>query len=426
MAVFLRVCVRMVQLIALSALAAPSLLAAALAGRRSRHRLAAGVARLLERFGGAFIKAGQLLATRADLVGVPLAEALGRLHDEVRPMTEAQARATVAASFAASFSGAPAFIVAAVSAPPVASGSIACVYQARMGERDLAVKVRRPGIAAAFAADIAIVTSMARALSRLPWLRRVPMAEIAEQLGASLMGQLDFAKELRHLGRLRDDLADVAGVVVPSAVEELSAGGVITMEFVDGLDRRTAGELTDGARQACVVRLVGAVYRLLFVTGFIHVDLHQGNVYFRRDGSVVVLDAGFMFQLGETARERFTQFFSGMIRGDGEFCANILLSTVRRMEPDADLESFRKEAAALVERSAGAVAGDFELAAFAVELFDLQRRNRLFAAPEFVFPLLSLLSLEGAVRRWYPSMDFQIEAAPYVMHGLLLADPAVT
>ncbi|MEU4508301.1 AarF/UbiB family protein [Nonomuraea wenchangensis] len=412
----------MVQLIALSALAAPPLLAAALAGRRSRHRLAAGVARLLERFGGAFIKAGQLLATRADLVGVPLAEALGRLHDEVRPMTGAQARATVAASF----TEAPAFVVAAVSAPPVASGSIACVYRARMGERDLAVKVRRPGIATAFAADIAIVTSMARVLSRLPWLSRVPMAEIAEQLGASLMGQLDFAKELRHLGRLRDDLADVAGVVVPSAVEELSAGGVITMEFVDGLDRRTAGELTDGARQACVVRLVGAVYRLLFVTGFIHVDLHQGNVYFRRDGSVVVLDAGFMFQLGETARERFTQFFSGMIRGDGEFCANILLSTVRRREPDADLESFRMEAAALVERSAGAVAGDFELAAFAVELFDLQRRNRLFAAPEFVFPLLSLLSLEGAVRRWYPSMDFQIEAAPYVMHGLLLADPAVT
>ncbi|MDF2705251.1 MAG: AarF/ABC1/UbiB kinase family protein [Nonomuraea muscovyensis] len=419
-----RVAGRVLHLTVTVASAVPRLLIAAVSARRQdrRARLSREIAGMIERLGGAFLKAGQLLATRVDLVGAELAAALGRLHDDVKPMSTRQALLTVTTAFET----VPAGIEAAVRTPPVASGSIACVYRACHDGTDVALKVRRPDVARRFAADIAIVAFLTRAAAKLPMLRRVPLVEIADQVGMSLAAQLDFSREVEHLRRLRTDLADLPDIVVPAVLDELSSGGVIAMEYVHGLDRAAADKLPAETKEAGLSRLVGAVYHMLFVDGFIHVDLHQGNVYFRADGTVVILDAGFMFRLSDMARTRFTQFFAGMIRGDGEFCADILLSTVRHVEKGADVSAFRRDVTDLVARSTGAVAKDFELAAFSVELFDLQRRNRLFAESEFVFPLLCLLSLEGAVRRLHPLMDFQLEAAPHVMHGLLLTDAAVT
>ncbi|MFI6510319.1 ABC1 kinase family protein [Streptosporangium sp. NPDC050855] len=383
---------------------------------RRREHVATQVARLAERLGGAFLKMGQLLATRVDLVGQTMATALGRLHDSVEPMTGRQALKEARAAFGRL----PAGFEQALRRPPVASGSIACVYRADLDGRDVAIKVRRPGIARRFAADILMLRLTAQIIGRLPPLRRVPMVDIVTQIGDSLTGQLDFARETDDLRRLRADLAGFPEVVVPGVVPGRCAGGVITMDYIDDLDRLSTDRLPRQTREAGVVILVQAVYRMLFVEGFIHVDLHQGNVYFQDDGKVVILDAGFTFRLSDMARTSFTKFFAGMIQGDGEGCAEILLSTVRGIEKGADVAAFRHDVAELVVRNAGAAACDFDLAAFSVDLFDLQRRHRLFAEPEFVFPLLCLLSLEGTVRRLHPLMDFQLEAAPHVMHGLLI------
>ncbi|MEU8206439.1 AarF/ABC1/UbiB kinase family protein [Streptosporangium sp. NPDC049046] len=381
---------------------------------RRRAALAREVARLLERLGGAFLKTGQLLATRVDVVGEVLAAELGRLHDHVAPMPARQALSAARRAFAEP----PAEMLTALAGPPIASGSIACVYRMTWKGRDLAVKVRRPEVVRSFAADTAIVSGLARLASRVPRFARLPLTDIVGQMGDALRGQLDFAQEARYLRRLREDLADVDGVVVPEPVDELTAGGVITMTFAEDL----AGQPGDRASvERGVTTLVRAVYHMLFVRGFIHVDLHQGNAYIRPGGEVVVLDAGFMFPLSEMARTRFTQFFAGMIKGDGELCARILLASARGVANGADVTGFQREVAELVNRSSGAVAKDFELGPFAVRLFDLQREYAVFAEPEFVFPLLCLLALEGTVRRLHPLMDFQIEAAPYVMHGLLMA-----
>ncbi|NDU71417.1 AarF/ABC1/UbiB kinase family protein [Actinomadura sp. DSM 109109] len=394
---------------------------AATAPERTRGpRLAAELARLTERLGGAFVKAAQILGTRVDLVGPTIAAALGRLHDSVEPMTPAEALRTIRAGLGA----VPPEFVRAVGEPPVAGGSIACVYRAECGGRTLAVKVRRPGAGAAIAADMAVLRTLAGAAARLPALRRVPFTEIVDQVGACLMAQLDFGAEAANLRRLRDDLAGMPGVVVPGPVPELSGDGVIAMEFIEGLERGSIEELPAPVREAQVTSLVHAVYRMLFVEGFIHIDLHQGNAYFMPDGTVVLLDAGLVFSMSAEARERFTGFFAGMIRGDGELCGDILLSTVRRAEPGADTAAFRAEVAGIVTRNVGTVVRDFDLPAFCLDLFDLQRKYRLYAEPEFIFPMLCLLTLQGVVKRFHPMMDFQLEAAPFVMHGLLVTSSA--
>src|SRR5918999_2181760 len=384
--------------------------------RRSRtHRLADELVRLLERLGGAFIKVGQLVGTRVDLVGPVVASALSRLHDNVRPMTSRQAARVVRRAYHRPPDG----LAEALAGPPVASGSIASVYRADLGDRFVALKVRRPEIGRAITADMAILRGLAGAVRLVPGLRRVPLTEIIDQLGGCLTDQLDFAAEARKLRQLRDHLAALAEIHVPAVIPELSGDGVIAMEFVEGLRHASIDELPAPIREAEIAGLVRAVYRLLFIAGFVHVDLHQGNSYFMPDGRVVLLDAGFTFQMSPMARRRYTEFFGGMIQGDGEACADILRSTVRGVSPTADLAGFRRDVAALVVRNAGTRVGDFNLPGFCVELFNLQRRYGLYADPEFIFPMLCLLSLDGLVKAYYPMLDFQLEAAPYVMQSLL-------
>lgn len=405
---------RLVQITWLGTLAAARMAVTGITSRRPVRsaRLAAEFVRLIEQLGGAFIKAGQIVATRVDLVGQTVAGELSRLHDHVAPMTSQEAAVTIQRALGSR-------AIAETIGPPVASGSIASVYQARLPDRTVALKVRRPRVGQAMAADLAIIGWLARTATRVPAFRRVPLAEITDQIGRCLIGQLDFAAEADRLQRMREHLGAVPGIYVPAVIPELCGEGVIAMEFVAGLSHASIEQLPAPVREEEVAILVRAVYHLLFGAGFVHVDLHQGNTYFRPDGTVVLIDAGFTYELSGAAKRSFTEFFAGMIEGDGEACADILYATVRGATSSAANSEFRSRVAELVKRNTGTRVRDFNLSLFCIELFDLQRRYSLFAEPEFIFPMLSLLSLEGLVKRHHPLMDFQIEAAPYVMESLL-------
>ena len=279
--------------------------------------------------------------------------------------------------------------------------------------------MRRPDVGRAIAADLAIIGWLTRTVTKVPAFRRLPIAEITNMIGESLIGQLDFAAEAASLTQMKDHLASMPEVKVPAVVAELCGDGVIAMEFIDGLTHSSIDRLPAHVRESEVAIIVRAVYQLLFSAGFVHVDLHQGNTYFQPDGTVVLLDAGFCYHLRPEDQRSFTEFFGGMIEGDGEACADILYATTRGASSSAAGDEFRQEVADLVRRNTGSRVRDFNLSFFCIELFDLQRRHGLFAEPTFIFPMLSLLSLEGLVKAHHPLMDFQIEAAPYVMQSLL-------
>jgi ubiquinone biosynthesis protein len=413
---------RLAQITWLGTLAAGRMAVVGITSKRSARstRLAAELVRLIEQLGGAFIKAGQIVATRVDVVGQTVADELSRLHDHVAPMASQEAASSIQRAL-----GPRSYAIAEAVGPPVASGSIASVYRAHLPDRTVALKVRRPRVGQAMAADLAIIGWLARTVTRVPAFRRVPMVEITDQIGRCLIGQLDFAAEADRLQRMRDHLHAVPGIYVPAVIPELCGDGVIAMEFVEGLSHASIEQLPAPVREEEVAILVRAVYHLLFAAGFVHVDLHQGNTYFRPDGTVVLIDAGFTYELSSAAQRSFTEFFAGMIEGDGEACADILHATVRGTTSSAANSEFRSRVAELVKRNTGSQVRDFNLSLFCIELFDLQRRYGLFAEPEFIFPMLCLLSLEGLVKKHHPLMDFQIEAAPYVMQSLLGEPPEV-
>ncbi|MBB5101013.1 ABC1 kinase family protein [Streptomyces spectabilis] len=385
--------------------------------RRAGDAAADSLVRAVESLGGAYIKAGQLLATRSDLIGPRLAHRLSRLQDDVAAMSGTDALAVLERSHLPW----PASAYSAVAKGPVASGSIACVYRWEPDSgAPLALKIRRPDAAETVPIDTAMLRSFARLCAMTPWMRSSPVVAIVDDLCSAVLNQLDLDRERIMLTQFRGVLKNEDHIVVPAPVDEYSNSELLAMEFVDGLDRKTFATAAPSLRDEGIITLVRAMYDLVFVHGFVHIDLHQGNAYLLPDGRLVLLDVGFAHVLSDFSRERFTRFFGGMVTGRGQECAEILLSTTKGIDHhDQNLVRFKAEVVRLVEESAELDVAHFSVPRFAARLFQIQQSNGYYAEPEMMFPLLCLIALEGTVNELAPHMDFQIEAAPYIMSSLI-------
>lgn len=403
--------------------AVPAVLAAALAARRGRAAVGAvlgpRVSRLAVALGPSFVKGAQLLSTRRDVLPAAWCTALAELHDQVPPLRERTARAALRRAYR----GDPPVVVDWTT---VRSGSIACVYRGTVDGRAVAVKIRRPGVRRVIELDFAIMRAGAAILQLLPWFRRLPAVTVLRQVGDAVAQQADFAAEQESLAALRDLLSDVDYLSIPAPLPDQCAEGVLVMEFVDGLEPLTPDSVTGRQRGELVRRVLFCTYRMLFLHGLVHCDMHPGNLYLCPDGRIVLLDAGFVVRLRPRIRRLFAEFFMHMARGNGWYCAEIVRESAAGVAAGADVAAFRIGIIALVDESSGRPAREFSLVRFATHLFDLQRRHGLFAAPEFIFPLLALLVLEGRINDLDEEVDFQAEAMPVltkaVMSGLLLGE----
>ncbi|WP_341720560.1 AarF/UbiB family protein [Micromonospora sp. FIMYZ51] len=368
-----------------------------------------GLIELLTRLGPTFVKGGQLLSTRTDVLSERRREQLRQLHDRVAPMSAHTARTTLALAYPG---GSP---FARIAEEPAGSGSIASVYQAWLpDDTPVAVKVRRPGIGPRMRTDFELLGAGARLAQRLPGLHRVPMCRMVRHVSAAVLQQLDLAQEAVALATLRRNLADVSSFRIPAPLPELSRDDVLVMEWIPGLRRFRPGELTREQRRQIVRQVLQGVYRMLFVDGLVHCDMHPGNLYLS-DADVVLLDAGFVVQLDPQVRRLFAEFFLNMSLGRGEQAAEVVLRSAEHVPASCDLAAFRSGVRELVESTHRRTAGQFRLGPFATRLFDLQRRSGIAAAPEFVFPLMSLLVLEGMINEFDVDVDFQAEAIPTLL-----------
>jgi ubiquinone biosynthesis protein len=364
--------------------------------------------RMLTRLGPSYIKIGQLLSTRRDLLPDSMTGPLARLTDAAPPPS----RRRVESAVRDAFRDRP-WPFREFDWTPVACGSIATVHQAvTLDGRRVAVKVRRHGIQTVMAQDFALTRAAMGMMGMMPRLRKMPFKIMHEQVGLAILRQLDLGAEAEALIELRRNLAEFGEVRIPEPLTELCGPDAVVMEYIEGLRRFEPGDLDPEARRAVVRAVLAAVYEMLFVDGVVHCDLHPGNMYFDHGAEVVMLDAGFVTHLPDSVRRSFADFFINMAMGDGWSAAQNVMDSAAHIAEDCDLEGFRTGIIKLVEESSGAKSGEFDLARFAGRLFDLQRRFGLFPAPEFAFPLLSLLVIEGMIKGFDSDVDFQAEAMP--------------
>jgi ubiquinone biosynthesis protein len=364
--------------------------------------------RMLTRLGPSYIKIGQLLSTRRDLLPHEVTSALARLTDAAPPPS----RRRIERAVRQAYRDRP-WPFREFEWEPVACGSIATVHEAvTLDGRHVAVKVRRPGIERVMVRDFTLTASAMSVLGMLPKLRNMPFKLMHAQVGGAILRQLDFTAEAESLSALCVNLAGFDDLRIPEPLPRLCTAETIVMEYIGGLTRFEPGDLDRDTRRAVVRAVLAAIYEMLFVDGLVHCDLHPGNLYFDRGAGLVMLDAGFVIRLPDPVRRSFADFFINMAMGDGWMCAQIVIDSAAHVAEDCDLAGFRAGLSELVAQSSGAKSGEFDLARFAGRLFDLQRRFGLFPAPEFAFPLLSLLVIEGMIKGFDADVDFQAEAIP--------------
>lgn len=398
-----------------------AVVAAVLAGRSVRlvtGRRGGGwpetVALVIERLGPAFIKFAQIASTRQDVLPPRVCRALTRLHDSVAPMSADDLRSVLREHF-----GAGGRAVRDLRPEPLGAGSIACVYLAHLDDgTPVAVKVRRPNLESVVHRDVAILRTLFTWVGRLPGVRGVPLEEMARSVGDSVLRQLDLRAEAHNLASLREDLAGLDFVVVPQPLLPLCGETCVVMTFVPGVRQRVdVVSLETSRREVLADQALRAVFEMLFCTGLVHCDLHPGNLRLTPAESIVVLDAGFVYRVPEVVRRNLALFFLNLGFRNGPRCAEAVLASAGEVGPGARVEEFTADMTRLVHRFGGVTARDFDLIAFATELFASQRRNGIYARPEFVFPLLALLMVEETVRELDPGVDFQGIARPIVFRA---------
>src|SRR5262249_39907222 len=279
---------------------------------RPGERLAAALVEM----GPSFIKLGQLLATRADLLGDEVAEDLALLQDRLPPFPGSEARALVEVEFGETFQ----VLFASFDEVPVAAASIAQVHFAITTDgQEVAVKVLRPGIMRAFARDLDLFRWLAELIERTqPALRRLKPVEVVETLAQSVELEMDLRFEAAAASELAENFAGDPTFRVPR-VDWLRTGrNVLTTERVGGIraDDRDAILAARLDIETILRNAASAFFKQVFRDGFFHADLHPGNMFIEPDGAIAVVDFGIMGRLDRETRYYLADMLIGFLTGD--------------------------------------------------------------------------------------------------------------
>ncbi|MCA9187139.1 MAG: AarF/ABC1/UbiB kinase family protein [Planctomycetales bacterium] len=373
------------------------------------------VAELFQALGPTYLKLGQLLASRADLIGQEFFEQLVPLFDQLPPIPLEHVREIWQSEFGESLET----TFEQFEPLPVASGSVASVFRARLrGGRMVAVKIQRPGLVQVAEADFLFLRLGARFVSLFPPFHYLPVRESVDEMISCIRGQFDFGREVESCNRVRAALVWESSVVVPEIIDHLCGKRVLTMRLVEGLIPQQ--RLVDAGRQDALRSALQAFYRLVFVEGLVHCDLHPGNLYLLSNGAAVLLDFGFTAELSEHDRLRFAEFFFAMATGDGQCCADIAVKMAATIPAHFDALAFEADISQVVDEAHGSLVKDFQVGRFVAGMFDVQRRHRLKSTTAFTMVALGLLVFEGLINQVDPELDFQQVAQPYIFRASVI------
>jgi ubiquinone biosynthesis protein len=389
--------------------------AARLIERPTSAGTATRLAAALRELGPTYVKLGQFLATRPDVVGIALARDLESLQDKMPPCPQAEAEATIVKAF-----GKPLSEVFTLLGPPVAAASIAQVHRAQIatetGVGTVAVKVLRPGVERRLKADLEAFYFVARSAEALSTeARRLRLIEVVDTLARSVKIEMDLRLEAAALSEMADNTKDDADFRVPFIDWERTARDVLTLEWIDGTplsDRATLAakgyDLKDLART-----VLQSFLRHAMRDGFFHADYHPGNLFVDDDGRLVAVDFGIMGRLGAKERRFLAEILYGFITRDYRRTAEVHFEAgyVPRHHSVAD---FAQAIRAIGEPIHNRKAEDISMAKLLTLLFEVTGLFDMRTRPELLLLQKTMVVAEGVARSLDPQLDMWKTAEPVV------------
>ena len=371
----------------------------------------------LERLGPIFVKFGQVLSTRRDLLPEDLVDELAKLQDDVPPFPAAQARALVEKAFGRPIDE----VFARFDTEPVASASIAQVHFAQLKDgREVAVKVLRPGMLAVIDDDLSLMRTIARWVERLsPDGKRLKPREVVAEFDNHLHDELDLVREAANAAQLRRNMQGLGLVMVPEMVWDFCTQGVIVMERMYGVPISQMQRLRDAGVDIPKLARDGVTifFTQVFRDGFFHADMHPGNIQVsvapETFGRYIALDFGIVGTLTEVDKEYLAQNFIAFFRRDYKRVAEL------------HVESGWVPAATRVDELEGAIRAvcephfdrplkDISLGQVLLRLFQTSRRFNVEIQPQLVLLQKTLFNVEGLGRQLDPELDLWNTAKPFL------------
>ncbi|MCB2112358.1 MAG: 2-polyprenylphenol 6-hydroxylase [Parvularculaceae bacterium] len=375
---------------------------------RPGERLAAA----FEGMSPAYVKLGQFMATRPDIIGFDMAKDLGRLQDRMPAFSRAAAVEEIERAFAK-----PLDELFVEFSEPVAAASIAQVHRARLRDgRNVAVKVLRPKIETQVAAEFRAFSRAARAVEgALRETKRMEPVRFIETLKAAAALELDLRMEAAAASALKDDLEDNPAIRIPEIIWPLTSRRVLTLEWIDATPVTDFAALekkgTDRRRLARTI--IESFLTQALMKGFFHADMHQGNLMIDNDGRLTLVDFGIMGRLDEATRRTFAEIIHGFITRDYYRTAKVHFDA-GYVPKTQSIDAFAQGLRAVGEPLFGLSADKVDMSRVLQQLFDVTALFDMHLRPELVLLQRTMVTVEGVARALDPQINMWEAAAPIV------------
>jgi ubiquinone biosynthesis protein len=371
-----------------------------------------------EDLGPTFVKLGQLLSTRPDLLPEAYTNELASLRDDVKTFPFGEVESILNDEYGRP----PGQIFASLDEKPVASASISQVHRAILHDgRVVALKVQRPDIAKVVQADLDIIKNLAQLIERrIPNLAVYRPLVMAREFERTIKRELDFSRERRTIERCRLQFAKDRLVHIPLTFPDLSTSRVLAMEFIEGVPINDIDgiRLLGSTPEEIAVAGARILLKQVFEFGFFHADPHPGNLRVLPGGVIVPLDYGLFGHLDLRTRERIAGLLGGLLSQDADRVIRALESLeIRRDHSDA--RGFRRDVAELVSAYSDLTLDSINLSVLLRDLIGIIRTHHLSIPPDLVLLIRAIVTIESVGRNLDPHFDIAAQLQPFLRDEML-------
>ena len=372
--------------------------------------------RSLEELGPTFVKLGQVLSTRPDLLSPSWITELERLHSEVAPISFDELLPEIEKALGRS----PFNIFADVEREPYAAASIAQVHRAKLPcGTPVVLKIRRPGISAKIAADLRLLDHLANLIEHeIPEARRYAPVQVVAQFRRSLERELDLAVEARHVDRFARNFASEPHILIPKVYWDFTSSLMNVQEYVAGIRGTDLSAIAaaDLDRKVLAARGSDAVLKMILVDGFFHADPHPGNVLYLPGNRIALIDFGMVGRLSALRRSQIVDLLAGIVGQDDQAMLEVLLDWTS--EHGVDEVRLAADVGELAFDFADTELKDVRIGALLQRVAALLREHAILLPADLTLMFKALISLEGLGRQYDPEFRLVDRVQPFLGRAL--------
>lgn len=372
---------------------------------------------VLEELGSTFIKFGQILSTRVDILHPDWAVELKKLQDAVPPFPSEETIKVIESDLKAPLD----HLFSSFERTPCASASIAQVHFAKLKDgKDVAVKVRRPGIEKTIEADLSILYTIVALVEKyIPVMRRYEPATIVSQFEKTITKELDFTVEGAHAGRLYRIFKDDDNVIIPKIYWKMTGKRVLTMDRLWGTDIDEVAIIRGKGidLKAVAKNSIQAFFKQVFNYGYFHADLHPGNLMVSDDSKIIYLDFGIMGRIDDETRKYLAKMLFSLVKKDFRQMAK-LHKEMGLINPDADLGAFEDELIEITEPIFGKPLNEINISELIMKLFSTAISFDMKLQPNLLLLQKSMIVIEGVGREFCPDLNVWEVAQPFIINWM--------